>query len=111
MGTINCCDTKKTKNEEEKNELTSERTNSKPQLICFYESGNEKQKDYCIKLKNNFKHQKTIIYDIQSIPKVSFCIKIINNEKIVDLQKEFSDNDEVMEETLKKAYDFLNQFD
>ena len=71
----------------------------------------KKQKDYCIKLKNNFKHQKTIIYDIQSIPKVPFCIKIVGNEKIVDLQKQFSDNDEVMEETLKKAYDFLNQFD
>jgi hypothetical protein len=109
MGTINCCDTKKTKNEEEKNEVISERTNSKPQLICFYESGNEKQKEYCNKLKDNFKHEKAINYAIKSKENVPFGIKIAYYSQNLDLQKEFDDSEDTMNETLRKAYDFLSK--
>ena len=111
MGPLNCCEIKKQKVEEINNELNSEREQSKPQLICFYESGNEEQKNYCIKLKDNFKHEKTINYDIQSIPKVPFSIKIAYNNNIIDLQKVFDDSDETMNETLKKAYEFLKKND
>ena len=52
MRALNCCEIKKQKVEEINNELNSEREQSKPQLICFYESGNEEQKEYCIKLKD-----------------------------------------------------------
>ena len=109
MGSVNCCDMNRIKNEEKKNELSSERGQNKPQLICFYESGNEEQKEYCIKLKDNFKHEKTINYEIESIPKVPFGIKIAYNTQILDLQKEFDDSEDTMYETLRKAYDFLSK--
>ena len=113
-------------------ELKSERPPMKPTLICFFEHGNEEQKNYCIKLKDHFQNEKTINYEIKSIPKVPFLIKIIYKDKeekiksipkvpflikIIykdkeeNIQEEFNNSDSVMEETLRKAYDFLNSID
>ena len=101
MGSLNCNKYKK----EDEDEIIS----NIPQLICFYESGNEKQKEYCNKLKDNFKHEKTINYAIKSKENVPFGIKIAYYSQNLDLQKEFDDSEETMNETLRKAYDFLSK--
>ena len=109
MGSLNCCDMNRNRKEEKKTELSSERGQNIPQLICFYESGNEEQKNYCIKLKDNFKHEKTINYAIKSKENVPFGIKIAYYSQNLDLQKEFDDSEDTMYETLRKAYDFLSK--
>ena len=109
MGSLNCCDMNRNRKEEKKTELSSERGQNIPQLICFYESGNEEQKEYCNKLKKNYNYEKPIDWDIKSIPKVPFGIKIAYNSKIEDLQNEFDDSEDTMFETLRKAYQFLEK--
>lgn len=76
-----------------------------PTLICFFEKGNEKQKDYCIKLKDNFFSEKTIRFEIKSVPNTPFSIQMKIKDKITVIQEEY--NEEVMEETLNKAYQLL----
>ena len=78
-----------------------------PTLICFFETKNEEQKAYCIKLKDNFKSEKTIRFEIKSLPNVPFKIQFKKDGKITDLQTEYSNEDEVMKETLQRAYDLL----
>ena len=78
-----------------------------PTLICFFETKNEEQKAYCIKLKDNFKSEKTIRFEIKSLPNVPFKIQFKKDGKITDLQTEYSNEDEVMKETLEKAYELL----
>ena len=101
MGSLNCNKYKK----EDEDEIIS----NIPQLICFYESGNEKQKEYCNKLKDNFKHEQAINYAIKSKENVPFGIKIAYYSQNLDLQKEFDDSEDTMNETLRKAYDFLSK--
>lgn len=78
-----------------------------PTLICFFETKNEEQKAYCIKLKDNFKSEKTIRFEIKSLPNVPFKIQFKKDGKISDLQTEYSNEEEVMKETLQRAYDLL----
>jgi len=78
-----------------------------PTLICFFETKNEEQKAYCIKLKDNFKSEKTIRFEIKSLPNVPFKIQFKKDGKITDLQTEYSNEEEVMKETLQRAYDLL----
>ena len=78
-----------------------------PTLICFFETKNEEQKAYCIKLKDNFKSDKTIRFEIKSLPNVPFKIQFKKDGKISDLQTEYSNEEEVMKETLQRAYDLL----
>ena len=78
-----------------------------PTLICFFETKNEEQKAYCIKLKDNFKSDKTIRFEIKSLPNVPFKIQFKKDGKITDLQTEYSNEEEVMKETLQRAYDLL----
>ena len=78
-----------------------------PTLICFFESKNEEQKEYCIKLKDNFKSEKIIRFEIKSLPNVPFKIQFKIKDKIHDLQTEYSNEDDVMNETLEKAYELL----
>ena len=78
-----------------------------PTLICFFEKKNEEQKAYCIKLKDNFKSEKTIRFEIKSLPNVPFKIQFKKDGKITNLQTEYSNEDEVMKETLEKAYELL----
>ena len=78
-----------------------------PTLICFYEADNKEQKNYCLKLKENYNGNKPIKYEIKQIPQVPFGIKLRKNGKIVDIQKIFDNREEVMNETLKKIYDLV----
>jgi hypothetical protein len=78
-----------------------------PTLICFFETKNEEQKAYCIKLKDNFKSEKIIRFEIKSLPNVPFKIQFKIKDKIHDLQTEYSNEDDVMNETLEKAYELL----
>ena len=74
-------------------------------LICFFETKNEAQKNYCIKLKDSFKNEKTIRFEIKSVPNTPFSIQMKIKDKITVIQEEY--NEEVMEETLNKAYQLL----
>ena len=76
-----------------------------PTLICFFETKNEEQKNYCIKLKDSFKNEKTIRFEIKSVPNTPFSIQMKIKDKITVIQEEY--NEEVMEETLNKAYQLL----
>jgi hypothetical protein len=76
-----------------------------PTLICFFETKNEAQKNYCIKLKDSFKNEKTIRFEIKSVPNTPFSIQMKIKDKITVIQEEY--NEEVMEETLNKAYQLL----
>ena len=78
-----------------------------PTLICFYEADNKEQKNYCLKLKENYNGNKPIKYEIKQIPQVPFGIKLRKNGKIVDIQKIFDNREEVMNETLNKIYDLV----
>jgi hypothetical protein len=78
-----------------------------PTLICFFETKNEEQKAYCIKLKDNFKCEKTIRFEIKSLQNVPFKIQLKIKNKIHDLQTEYSNEDDKMNETLQKAYELL----
>ena len=106
MGIGNCCEVKKNLDKEIKSE-----PQMKPNLLCFVESGNERQKNYALKIKDNFTSDKTILYEIKSIPKVLFSIKFIFGDKVETLQNSFDDSEEAMNETLKKAYEFLRALD
>ena len=81
--------------------------NEPPTLICFYERGNEDHKNYCIKLKDNWKHEKGIKFEIKSVPQVKFSVKFKYNQKLTELQKDFNDSEETMNETLQKAYNLI----
>ena len=87
--------------------MGSAQANEQPTLICFYETGNEEQKKYCIKLKDNWKHEKGIKFDIKSVPQVKFSVKFKYNQKLTELQKDFNDSEETMNETLQKAYNLI----
>ena len=78
-----------------------------PTLICFFETKNEEQKAYCIKLKDNFRSDKTIIFEIKSLPNVPCKIQFKKDGITTDLQTEYSNEEDVMNETLQKAYDLL----
>ena len=78
-----------------------------PTLICFFETKNEEQKAYCIKLKDNFKSEKTIRFEIKSLPNVPFKIQFKKDGITTDLQAEYSNEEDVLNETLQKAYDLL----
>ena len=78
-----------------------------PTLICFFETKNEEQKAYCIKLKDNFKSEKIIRFEIKSLQNVPFKIQLKIKNKIHDLQTEYSNEDDKMNETLQKAYELL----
>ena len=78
-----------------------------PTLICFYEADKKEQKNYCLKLKENYNGNKPIKYEIKQIPQVPFGIKLRKNGKIVDIQKIFDNREEVMNETLNKIYDLV----
>ena len=58
-------------------------------------------------MKDNFRSDKTIIFEIKSLPNVPFKIQFKKDGKITDLQTEYSNEDEVMKETLEKAYELL----
>ena len=81
--------------------------NEQATLICFYETGNETQKAYCIKLKDNWHNEKGIKFEIKSVPQVKFAIKFKYNQKLTELQKDFNDSEETMNETLQKAYNLI----
>ena len=80
-----------------------------PTLLCFFESGNEDQKAYCLKVKNAFKHRRTIKFEIKSIPGVAFSIKFKCDGKLTVIQSQYDSSDEVMEDTLQKAYKILDE--
>jgi hypothetical protein len=80
-----------------------------PSLLCFFESGNEDQKAYCLKLKNSFKHRRTIKFEIKSIPGVTFAIKFKCDGKLTVIQNQYDNSDEIMDETLQKAYKILDE--
>ena len=88
-------------------------TNSKdiqmPTLVCFYEIDNKEQKNYCLKLKENYKGNRPIKYEIKQIPQIPFAIKLRKDGKIIDIQKIFDNREEIMNETLQKIYDLLNE--
>ena len=79
-----------------------------PQLICHFEKGDEIQKSYCIKLKDNFKSEHSIEFTIQSKEGDPFLITIKKNQKEMILQDDFNDEEEIMKQTLDKAYKFLD---
>jgi hypothetical protein len=79
-----------------------------PHLICQFEKGNEIQKSYCIKLKDNFKSEHSIEFTIQSKADEAFSIKIEKNKKELILQNDFNDEEEILYQTLQKAYKFLD---
>ena len=58
-------------------------------------------------MKDNFKSEKTIRFEIKSLPNVPFKIQFKKDGKISDLQTEYSNEEEVMKETLQRAYDLL----
>ncbi len=64
-------------------------------------------KKYWIKLKDNWKHEKGIKFEIKSVPQVKFAIKFKYNQKLTELQKDFNDSEETMNETLQKAYNLI----
>ena len=78
-----------------------------PTLICFYETGKNEQKDYCIKLKDNIKNEKTIKFEIKSVPQVNFSVKFKLNGKLHDIQTNFDDSEDTMNESLQKIYALL----
>jgi hypothetical protein len=87
----------------------SKQSDDIPTLLCFFESGNEDQKAYCLKLKNQFKHRRTIKFEIKSIPGVAFSIKFKCEGKLSVIQSQFDNSDEIMEDTLQKAYKILDE--
>ncbi len=58
-------------------------------------------------MKDNFRSDKTIIFEIKSLPNVPCKIQFKIDGKIIDLQTEYSSEDDVMNETLEKAYELL----
>ena len=79
-----------------------------PTLLCFFESGNIAQGTYCLKIRDNFKHEKTINYQIKSQKDMKFSIKFKIKDKIHEIQTEFDDSEEKLNETLNKMYQLLN---
>ena len=80
-----------------------------PLLMCFFESKNKEQKDYCIKLKDNFKNRQSIRFEIKSRPDTPFSIKLKIKDNITEIQSHFNSSEEVMNETLQKAYELLKE--
>lgn len=82
--------------------------NSLPVLLCFFETKNEEQKSYCLRLKDNFQHPRSIRFEIKSTPQVPFSIRFRIKENTQEIQNVFNNSDEVMNETLQKMYNLLN---
>ena len=78
-----------------------------PVLLCFFETGNNAQCTYCLKIRDNFQHEKSINYQIKSEKDMKFSIKFKINNKTYDIQTEFDDSDETMNNTLNKMYKLL----
>ena len=81
---------------------------SYPTLLCFFETGNTAQGTYCLKIRDNFKHEKSINYQIKSEKDMKFSIKFKIKDKIHDIQTEFDDSVETMNNSLNKMYELLN---
>ena len=81
---------------------------SYPTLLCFFETGNMAQSAYCLKLRDNFKHEKSINYQIKSESDMKFSIKFKIKDKTYDIQTEFDDSDETMNNSLNKMYELLD---
>ena len=80
---------------------------SYPTLLCFFETGNTAQGTYCLKIRDNFKHEKSINYQIKSEKDMKFSIQFKIKNKTYDIQTEFDDSDETMNNTLNKMYKLL----
>ena len=80
---------------------------SYPTLLCFFETGNTAQGTYCLKIRDNFKHEKSINYQIKSEKDMKFSIQFKIKDKIHDIQTEFDDSDETMNNSLNKMYKLL----
>ena len=80
-----------------------------PLMLCFFIPGNEDQKNYCLSLKDNFKHEKPIRFEIKSMPSVPFAIKFKIKGKIHEIQNEFNNSEQAMNETLEKMYNLLEE--
>ena len=78
-----------------------------PTLLCFFETGNESQAAYCLKLRDNFQNEKTINYQIKSGEKMAFAIKFKIRNTIHDIQNNFDDSENAMNQSLQKMYDLL----
>ncbi len=81
---------------------------SYPTLLCFFETGNTAQGTYCLKIRDNFKHEKSINYQIKSEKDMKFSIQFKIKDKIHDIQTEFDDSVETMNNSLNKMYELLN---
>ena len=79
-----------------------------PTLLCTFETGNEAQGAYCLKLRDNFHHAKTINYQIKSGEKMAFAIKFKIRNTIHDIQNNFDDSENAMNQSLQKMYNLLN---
>ena len=80
---------------------------SVPTLLCFFETGNEQQANYCLRLRDNFKNEKTINYQIKSGEKMQFKIQFKVKNKEHDIQTQFNDSEEALNQALQKMYDLL----
>ena len=80
---------------------------SYPTLLCFFETGNTAQGIYCLKIRDNFKHEKSINYQIKSEKDMKFSIQFKIKDNIHDIQTEFDDSDEAMNNSLNKMYELL----
>ena len=80
-----------------------------PTLICYFEIGNEEQKNYCLKLRDNFQHEKSIKFEILSRPDINFTIKFKIKNKIINIQENFINTDEAMNQALDQMYKLLDE--
>ena len=79
-----------------------------PTLLCFFNTGDEDQKAYCLKVKDNFQHEKAIRFEIKSMAGVPFSIKFKYNGQVHDIQGEYNNSDDAMNESLNKMYAILD---
>ena len=80
-----------------------------PTLLCNFVLGDDEQKNYCLKLKDNFKSDKTIRFQISSVDNLPFSVRFKLNGRIYEIQNNFVNTDESMNNALEQMYDLLNR--
>ena len=79
-----------------------------PILIMNYEADNKEQKNYCLKFKDNYCNIYNKNYEIKSYTDTTFSIKLKIKDIIYDIQTEFNDSEEVMDQSLEHISNLLN---
>ena len=79
-----------------------------PILIMNYEADNKEQKNYCLKFKDNYCNIYNKNYEIKSYTDTTFSIKLKIKDIIYDIQTEFNDSEEVMDQALEHISNLLN---